>query len=112
MFNGYALVQFAIPKNGSTAYPSVSIDGQFPARTLPISVKIPIRDGVFAPDVAVPYTADITPPSSFYEAWYYESNDVQIAGPTSAFTVASDPFTLPQLTLPVSVAGTITQPAT
>lgn len=110
LFNGFALVQFCDPTLAGVAWPSVSMGHQFPVQALPWSLPVGIVDGVFDSTVAVPYNADATPPSTQYEAYYYENNGVLIGGPTTAFTVSAETFVMPTVTLTAPSAGVVVPP--
>jgi hypothetical protein len=60
---------------------------------------IPIDQGRFNDSIGVYYNTDITPPNTTYIAYYYDANRNPIAGPSSPFSVTSDTFTPPALTL-------------
>jgi hypothetical protein len=105
------VVNFAPPLDGSAAeWPSLSLAGFSPAINLPLSARVPIIDGNPHQGVSIIYNADITPPNTSYTAWLYEMNGVQVAGPSSSFTVSGDPFTVTISTPTVPTAGTPVQP--
>lgn len=110
LFNGYAVINFAVPMNGATAWPTVSLAKQSPGINLPLSVRIPIVEGNPDMSVGVIYNSDITPPNTYYQAWLYEMNGVEVAGPTDAFTVSSDPFTLAFGTITIPSSGAVVPP--
>lgn len=110
LFNGYLVVNFGAPTQGGTAWPTVSLNHQSPAIELPLSARIPIVDGQPDKSVGVIYNEDMTPPNTIYRAWLYEMNGVQVAGPSSTFTVSSDPFTVTISTPTYPTTGTVTPP--
>jgi hypothetical protein len=88
----------------------MAMNHQYPLRTVPLSLIVGIVDGIYDNTVAVPYNADMTPPNSRYEAYFYETNNRFIAGPTSPFTVTAATFDLTAPTLTVPTAGAVTPP--
>lgn len=105
-FDGYALIGIKELIDGSSAvWPSISIGNTPVKRTLPKWIMLPIAEGSFLNTCAVPFNADLTPPQSNYVAWYYDVNDKQVAGPTTAFTVTATTFTVPLVTLTAPTVG-------
>lgn len=109
-FNGYMVINFAPPLNGSAAWPSLAPTGIFPEINLPLSARVPIINGDPSTAVQIIYNTDITPPNTFYQAWLFEMNGVEVAGPSSTFTVSTDPFTVTISTPTVPPLGTAIQP--
>lgn len=104
-FNGYALCGL----KSMTGY----TDTQFTlantglAKQLPRSnfTKLLIVEGQYQQNAGLIYNADINPPGTYYVAWIYDNSGEQIAGPSSAFQVTSNPFTMPSFTLTVPTVG-------
>lgn len=101
-FNGFALCGLK-DMSGHTATDFTDING----RVLPRSnyTALLIRDGLYDQNAGLIYNADISPPNTQYVAWYYDTSGVQIAGPTSAFTVSSETVSIPSMTLTVPTVG-------
>jgi hypothetical protein len=102
MFSGFALCGLKA-MSGHTANEFTDING----RALPRSnfTQLLIRDGLYDQTAGLVYNADINPPNTQYVAWYYDVSGVQIAGPTTAFTVSSASVSIPTETLTVPTAG-------
>lgn len=103
-FNGFILIGVVPPTSGGSDWPSVSFGFLDSSQRLPPFYVIKINNGVFDSSAAVFYNADLIPENVVYVAWYYDANKRMIAGPTTQFTVSSDPFTppIPTLTAPSS----------
>lgn len=105
-FDGVLWIGLKSLVNGSAvAWPTFSLGNRSSRRVIPIWSPIPIAEGAYGTNFGVWYNADITPHDSQYIAYYYDSNGVQIAGPSSAFSVSSATFSVPALTLTVPTMG-------
>jgi len=112
-FNGFLIVQLILPVNGSSVqWPSANYGNLAPSITLPLWQRIPIINGQINTACGLFLNSDIVPPGTVYNAYYYDTNNVQIAGPTSNFTVTTqNVFTPPLLTLTLPVGpGTPSTP--
>lgn len=105
-FDGMLWIGLKSLVNGSAvAWPTISLGNRASKRSVPIWSPIPIAEGAYGTDFGVWYSADLTPHNSQYIAYYYDSNGVQIAGPSSAFSVSTPTFSVPALTLTVPSMG-------
>lgn len=103
-FNGYFLAGIVLPKSGGVVWPFVTLEGAAEQR-IPIWFPIPIKNGNFNPSGGLIFNEDINPPNSQYVAYYYDKARQKIAGPSSFFTVSSETFTPPVLTLSATQPG-------
>lgn len=99
-FNGYLLLGLTIPNvpGGSIPWPDFTANTASSNLPLPGFTMIPIVDGLPYTTVGVIWNADINPPTTQYVAWLLDSSRAYIVGPTAAFTVAANPFSVPTLT--------------
>lgn len=105
-FDGVCWIGLKSLVNGSAvAWPTISLGNRSTRRSVPVWAPIPVTEGAFGTDFGVYYNADLTPHNSQYIAYYYDSNGVQIAGPSTAFSVSTPTFTVPSLTLTVPSMG-------
>jgi hypothetical protein len=112
-FNGYALVGFnGLIDGAGTAWPSISLGNRFAKRTIPVARMLPIIEGKFDQSSWLYFNADVTPPGSQYVAYFYDTNDKQVAGWSSAFRVTATGFTVPTPSLPAPSAGSTFTPDT
>ncbi len=106
-FNGFILISFVPPISGTT-YTETDYGMISPTETLPQFAIIPIADGRINQSLGLFYNADISPPASTFIARWYDTTKRLISGPSSAFSVTTDPITtltIPTLTAP-STGGT------
>ncbi len=106
-YNGFALLGFIPPKDGSYYYSVVDYGNASPTEQLPQFAVVPIINGQFNGSVGLYYSADTAVPGMQYNISFYDTTKRLIAGPSAAFTVDTDPITLtiPTLTAP-STGGT------
>lgn len=106
-FNGYAYIG-VVPPNYGVDDDATSVEVKFysaPSR-IPNRIPVPIKDGKLNNCVGLYYNSDLGPPNSRYAYYLYDTTKRQVAGPSSYFTVTSDPITLPTLTPTVPSVGT------
>jgi len=112
-FDGFLLLNIARP----ATYSEISLNQRRPRVVLPLWVRIPVEHGVLHTDTKVLYTSEYEPPNTRYISYWYDLNNAQLAGPSTLFTISTDPHTItvPTLTAPTApVAGDTpdTEPAT
>lgn len=106
LFNGFCLVAFVPSTNADGTYTEINFGHASPTEKFPQFAPIPIVEGLYNPSLGLYYNQDISPPGSTYIARYYDTTKRLIAGPSIAFSVASDPIsTLPAATLTVPTSG-------
>ena len=104
-FDGYCLIGVVVPSFSGTDSAYVTLNDTQPIVRLPLFAYIPIVAGTFQQESSMIFTSDLEPPNTKYVCWYYDTVGRQIAGPSSTFTVTTDPFTPPTLTLTAPTAG-------
>lgn len=97
-FTGYYLFVLRDPSNGVTPWAELSLNTHAAGIRLPFYCMIPIVQGQPNTTVGLLYNADITPPTTQYIAYLYDSGKRQIAGPSAPFTVSTATFTPPSFT--------------
>lgn len=106
-FSGYMLLALSLPTGYSSAY----FEPKFPRQRMPLRLKVPITNGLYDPATAVPFNTSIDPPNTQYVAFWFDVNNVQIAGPSALFTVSGETVTPPTPTLTIpAVSGAIPVP--
>ena len=105
-FNGFALIGLIPPILDSVTYTEGDYGLSMPTDALPQFAIIPIINGYFNGSVGLYYNEDISPPNTTYNARFYDTTKRLIAGPSPAFTVASNPIdSIPNPTLDAPEAG-------
>jgi len=98
-FEGYLLAVLVPPTVGGVNYANISVKGFQPQQRVPNFARVPIKAGKYHTEAALFYNEDLSPPNTRYVAYWYDSTDRQINGPSAQFTVTTDPFTPPTPTL-------------
>ena len=97
-FNGFVLIALVYP----VGYTQIMYGNFSPSLAVPQFMRVPIINGQANTACGIFLNADLVPDTTQYVAWYYDTTNTQIAGPTVQFTVTTQgPFTPPILTLPV-----------
>ncbi len=105
-FNGFCLVGLIPPILDAVTYLEGDFGLAYPTDPLPQFAIIPIINGYFNGSVGLYYNEDISPPNTTYNARFYDTTKRLIAGPSPAFTVASNPIdSIPSPSLPIPQAG-------
>ena len=108
LFQGFAVIGLIVPTLSGVSWPELSLEPNSPRERIPLWSTIPIKNGVFNQALGLWFTDDINPPNTKYAIWYYDSSNVQIAGPVDSsdfFTVTADPTTPPMYSLVAPTAG-------
>ena len=101
-FNGYVVIGVQLPTVGK--YPNPSLWASQRPLPLPRSIKVPIIDGQIDTTTALFFTADLDPPGTHYNAYYFDRLNNLIAPALNTaplFTITNDPTTLTVPTLPL-----------
>jgi len=98
LFTGYYLFELRIPSLGGTAWTSINVNTNVNGIQVPQFAMIPIVNGTPYAGLGLYYNADLTPPTTQYLAYLYDTSKRQVAGPSSTFTVSAATFTPPTLT--------------
>lgn len=106
-FSGYAYIGLIYPTYGS-ADNALSEEVRLfsPPCRVPNRIPAPVKDGKVNGAIGLYFNADLGPPNSRYAYYLYDTTGRQVAGPSSYFTVSSDPVTLPTLTPTAPSVGT------
>lgn len=109
LFDGFLLLGLVTPESGGTSWAELQLGGGFRSERLPLFQRIDVIDGKYDTSAKVLQNSSISPPNSKYAAWFYDNSTPprKIAGPSTLFTVSTDTFSPPALTLTVPAAGSV-----
>lgn len=111
-FNGFILISLVPPILSAITYTEGDFGFISPTEKLPPFAVIPIQNGLINQGLGLYFSLDISPPNTTYIARWYDTTKRLISGPSSAFSVTTDPIstlTIPALTAP-SAGGTAPVP--
>lgn len=111
-FTGSVRLGIVVPEyGGTTDAPAVTLAWQMPAFPIPVNTFFQIMNGKANTQAQAFYNSSLRPPNSQYVAWWYDSNDVLIAGPSDPFTISGSPFSPPSVTLTAPTVGATIPPS-
>ncbi len=102
LFNGYVVFIMAMPTYSGTAITKVSLKDSEPKLRVPVTTRIPIREGVLDAQTKIWRTDSLVPTNIAYDAKWYDDTGTLISN-TSSFNgvVTTDPWVLSDLIVPV-----------
>lgn len=107
LFTGFTLIGVALPTSGDYTYSRLALQNVYPPQRLPLWYRIPITNGQYDGTARIYWNIDLEPPNTRYVAWFYDVHNRQIGGPTAAFEVASESYTITVPTLTVPTTSTV-----
>lgn len=105
-FDGYVLIGTVLP----SGYSYASLSGDYPEPHLPLFTVVPISAGAFNQLARIYFNADLEPPNCRYGAYWYDTQNTLLSGPSAIFDVTSDPYPILIPTLTAPAAGSTVPP--